>query len=85
MWVAERSAVSPRDEENAAMAYQKSGRCDTREQAREALKDMIIKEAAGWERMKMDSRRERDALEILANTDLDKIEIEGVRWQIRSF
>lgn len=85
MWIAERSAISPRDDENAAMAYQKSNRCQTRTEARELLTLMIMKEVKGWENMNMSADRERAALEIVENTDLDKIEITGVRWSVREF
>lgn len=85
MWIAERSAIKPRDEENAAMAYQKSSRCESRTEARDLLALMISKEIKGWERMNMSTDRERDALALLESTDLDKIEVKGVRWAIREF
>jgi hypothetical protein len=85
MWIAERQAVYPHSDENAAMAYKKSGPFETKEAARRALINMIKAEIVGWDRMGMDSSRDRRALSLITESSIDDhvAIVGGVRWQIR--
>lgn len=88
MWIAERQIISPRTDEDAAMGYQKSDRYTTKEDAYWALVRMVIEEIQGWRRMNMSYGREQRALVQIANEEIDefdKIEVDGVRWQVREF
>lgn len=85
MWIAERMAIKPRDDENAAMAYQRFGRFENRDDAHYALVEAVEAEIAGWVRMNMDPSREREVLDELVITGADKVERGNVRWQVREF
>ncbi len=85
MWIAERQAISPSTDENAAMAYQKFGRFETRGEALRHLIMGIASEIDSWTAMRMSAGRERQAFKILNGTNVDKAEVDGIRWQVREF
>lgn len=85
MWIAERQAVRPRTDEDAAMAYKKSERFTEKSDAKSALLEMITSEIAGWRRMNMDSTSAEQALDALQSADTDTVTVDGVRWGIREF
>jgi hypothetical protein len=85
MWIAERKAIRPRTDEDSAMAYIKSPRFEKREDAKDALLEMILKEIAGWKRRGESFENEEKALAALLDPAVDSVDVGGVRWLIREF
>jgi hypothetical protein len=82
MWYATRSAVGTKADEDAAMAYKKSGPFEKKPDAKAALLAMIENQIAGWERMKLDATNDENALAALQDETVDSVTVDGVRYQI---
>lgn len=85
VWIAERTVIAPENSEDAAMGYERYGRTSTHDEAREALLEGIYQGVLAWRRMRFtyDGPEGEAFLKLEAHPELDSVDADGVRFQVR--